>query len=479
MKTDRRDFLAAGAGASLAACGFPAIVRGQATGKRPNLIFIYTDDQRWDAVRALGIQTWLQTPHMDRLLQRGGHFRNSFVTISLCSPSRNCTLTGLYPHKTGVLDNRMGMPDDTPVFAHLLRDGGYVTGYIGKIHVRNFWDKDRGFDYYASFPGQGRYFDNRFTVNGKDTPTEGYITDHINNFAMDFLKNRATGKPFALFVGHKAVHSGFEPSPKYKDLFKEQWFDLPKTWDDTYEGRPPYLKVRRQSGHGLDGMLKQFNYSDLQRRIAACLVSVDDGIGQIVAHLERTGELEDTMVVYSSDNGFFRGEHGLNDKRAMYEDSIRVPCLVHYPRLIKPGSVFDPMVLNLDIAPTFLDFAGIDVPQYMQGRSWRPVVEGKDRQGRESWLYQYYWEKAYPADPTQYGVRTARHKYIRYPDVGNTDPEYPMPEHLPYDELYDLEADPLEMRNLAGDPANAGLLRQMQNLLKQTLDETGYPGGFK
>jgi arylsulfatase A-like enzyme len=238
------------------------------------------------------------------------------------------------------------------------------------------------------------------------------------------------------------------------------------------------LKVRRKSWHGLEGLLQKINYSQWQRQIAACLVSVDDGIGQIVAALEKTGELSDTMIVYSSDNGYFAGQHGLNDKRAMYEDSIRVPFLVRFPRLIKPGTVFDQMVLNIDLAPTMLDFAGVPPPAHIQGRSWKPVLEGRDRAGREHWLYEYHWEKSYPFDPTQYGVRTRRHKYIRYPDTGNADADYPMKGELPYDELYDLEADPLEMQNLARDPAAAGLLRQMQELLKKSLAETGYPGGF-
>jgi N-acetylglucosamine-6-sulfatase len=476
----RRDFLSRVVGASLVA---PAAqsqsMRGGAARRRPNLIFIYTDDQRWDAIAALGRQPWLHTPNMDRLVKEGANFRNSFVTISLCSPSRSCTMTGLYPHKTGVIDNQVGFPDRTPVFVPTLKEAGYTTAYVGKIHVRNFWEKDRGFDYYASFPGQGSYFNNTFTVNGARTPTQGYITDHINHFALEFLKNRDTGKPFAIFVGHKAVHSGFEPDLKYKDVFKDVWCELPKTWDDTYEGRPPYLKTRRKSWHGLDGMLARFNYSDLQRRIAACLISVDDGIGRLMSYLQQTGELDDTVIVYTSDNGFFRGEHGLNDKRAMYEDSIRVPCLVRYPRLIKPGTVFDQMVLNLDLAPTFLDFAGVEKPKYMQGMSWKPILEGKDPRGRESWLYQYYWEKPYPFDPTQYGVRTGRYKYIRYPQMDNKDPEYPMPGELPYDELYDLAQDPLEMHNLAGDPSASSLLVRMQDLLKKTLDQTEYPGGFK
>jgi N-acetylglucosamine-6-sulfatase len=416
---------------------------------------------------------------MDRLVKEGAHFRNSFVAISLCSPSRACTLTGLYPHKTGVIDNQTALADSVPLFIPVLRQAGYTTAYVGKIHMRNFWEKDRGFDYYASFPGQGVYFNNSFVVNGKTTPTEGYITDHINRFVMDFLKNRDTGKPFALFVGHKAVHSNFEPAPQHANAFNDQWFELPKTWDDTYNGRPAYLSARRKSWHGLEGLLQKFNYSDLQRKIAACLMSVDDGIGQILEFLARSGELEDTMIVYSSDNGFFRGEHGLNDKRAMYEDSIRVPLLVRYPRLIKPGTVFDQMVLNTDLAPTWLALAGVDVPSHIQGRSWLPVLQGKDRVGRESWLYQYYWEKAYPFDPTQYGIRTGRYKYIRYPDLKNSDPEYPMKGELPYDELYDLERDPLEMQNLARDASGAALLREMQGLLKKTLDQTGYPGGFK
>ena len=469
---NRRDFLAAAAAPIL---GAPQLR------KRPNFIFIYTDDQRYDAIRALGRQTWLRTPNLDRLLKQGALFRNAFVTTSLCSPSRSSLMTGCYPHITGVVDNQRTslLRDDVPLLFPLLRQAGYATGYVGKVHVPNFLEGDRGLDFLASFPGQGAYFNNKFLVNGKPTPTEGYITNHINRFALEFLTKRDRGKPFCLFVGHKAVHGPFEPDPKYKGLFDHEWMPLPRTWDDDYQGRPSYLKARRKSWHGLEGLIAKFPYSRLQRQIAACLVSVDDGVGQILRHLEQTGELADTVLIYSSDNGFFAGEHGLNDKRAMYEDSIRVPFLVHCPRLVKPGSVFDQMVLNIDLAPTLLDLSGVPIPARVQGRSWKPALEGKDPAGREAWLYEYNWEKAYPWDPTQFGARTRHHKYIRYPEVGNTDPDYPMKGELPYDELYDLESDPLEMRNLAHDPAAASLLARMRDLLKKLLAETGYPGGYR
>jgi N-acetylglucosamine-6-sulfatase len=472
----RRQFLQGAAAPAVFAGGSAAPAR-----KRPNFLFIYTDDQRWDAIRALGRQPWLRTPNMDRLVHQGANFRNAFVTTSLCSPSRSSLLTGCYPHKTGVADNTRAsvLKDGIPIVFEYLRKAGYSTAYVGKVHVPNFLDKDRGLDFVASFPGQGSYVDNAFIVNGQPTPTKGYITTHITRFTLDYLEKRDKSKPFAMFVGHKAVHSPFQPEPKYKDSFNDAYMPLPPTWDDTYAGRPPYLKERRKSWHGLDGMLEKYNYSQMQREIAACLVSVDDSLGQVLSYLEKSGELNDTVLVYSSDNGYFAGEHGLNDKRAMYEDSIRVPYLVRYPRLVKPGTTYNQMVLNIDLAPTMLDFAGIAPPAHMQGRSWKPVLEGKDTKGRDHWLYEYHWEKPYPFDPTQYGIRTRRYKYIRYPDTGNNDPEYPMKGNLPYDELYDLERDPLEMKNLAGDPAAAGLLRQMQDLLKKELEATGYPGGFR
>jgi arylsulfatase A-like enzyme len=208
-------------------------------------------------------------------------------------------------------------------------------------------------------------------------------------------------------------------------------------------------------------------------------VSVDDGVGQILDELEASGDLDDTIIVYSSDNGFFHGQHGLHDKRAMYEDSIRIPHIVHYPRLVKPGTAFDQMVLNIDLAPTLLDFAGVPTPPAMQGRSWRPVLEGRDPVGREHWLYEYNWEKAYPWDPTQYGIRERRFKYIRYPDLGNQDPDYLMKGELPYEELYDLQSDPLEMHNIAGEAAAAATLARMRETLRRTLTETGYPGGYR
>ncbi len=449
--------------------------------RRPNFVFVYTDDQRYDAIGALGAQPWLRTPNMDRLLREGAHFRNAFVTTSLCSPSRSSFLTGCYAHTTGVLDNRRdsairpGIPRVLP----LLGEAGYATAYIGKIHIPNFEDALRGVDHVATFPGQGSYFNNAFVVNGKPTPTQGYITDHINRFALEFLRNRDQSKPFAMFVGHKAVHGPFQPDPRHKPPFENEWMPLPRTWDDRYEGRPSYLKARRKSWHGLEGLLEKYHYSQWQRDIAACLVAVDEGVGQILKELRGSGQLEDTVFIYSSDNGYFQGQHGLNDKRAMYEDSIRVPHIVHYPRRIQPGTVFGQMVLNIDLAPTLLDLAGADIPRAMEGRSWKPVLEGKDPAGREAWLYEYNWEKAYPFDPTQYGVRTSRYKFIRYPDTGNSDPDYPMKGELPYEELYDLKNDPLEMRNLARDPAAAPVLREMRARLKKLLEETGYPGGYR
>lgn len=485
----RREFLG-GVAASIGVAGLsptlavaPKTRQAGAQGqRRPNFVFIYTDDQRYDAIRAVGHQPWLRTPNLDRMMSTGGNFRNGFVTTSLCSPSRSSFLTGCYVHRTGVVNNERNslLRTDLPRVLPLLEEAGYATSYVGKVHIPNYQDALKGIGHVATFPGQGNYNNQTFQVNGTPTPTQGYITDQITRFSLDFMRNRDKAKPFAMFVGHKAVHSPFQPDPKNAHLFDNEWMPLPVTWDDDYEGKPTYLAARRKTWHGLEGLLARYNYSAFQRQLAASLVSVDDSVGQIFRELEASGQLEDTVVIYTSDNGFFHGQHGLNDKRAAYEDSIRVPHLVHYPRLIKPGTVFDQMVLNIDLAPTMLDFAGVDIPKTMQGRSWRPVLEGRDPQGRESWLYEYFWEKPYPWDATQYGIRSRRYKYIRYPDVGSTDPDYPMkaPE-LPTEELYDLEKDPLEMHNLAHDPASSGMLAQMRDTLKKTLEETEYPGGYR
>jgi arylsulfatase A-like enzyme len=484
----RREFLG-GMAVSLGAAalpgrpaGAPAIRTTSQGSRRPNFIFIYTDDQRYDAIRGLGAQPWLRTPNLDRMLAGGGNFRNAFVTTSLCSPSRSSFLSGCYVHRTGVINNERTslFRSDLPCVLPLLEQAGYQTSYVGKIHIPNFQDVFKGVGHVATYPGQGSYNNQTFLVNGTSTPTQGYISDSITRFSLDFIRNRDRSKPFAMFVGHKAVHGPFQPDPKYAHLFDNEYMALPPTWDDTYQNKPSYLAARRKSWHGLDGLIQKYNYSDWQRQIAACIVSVDDCVGELFKELAATGQLDDTIVVYSSDNGYFAGQHGLNDKRAMYEDSIRVPHLVHYPRLIKPGTVFNQMVLNIDLAPTMLNFAGVEIPKHMHGRSWRPVVEGKDPEGRENWMYEYFWEKPYPWDPTQYGLRSQRFKYIRYPDVGSTDPAYPMkaPE-LPAEELYDLASDPLEMRNLAADPAARATLDQMRNALRKAVEETGYPGGYR
>jgi N-acetylglucosamine-6-sulfatase len=484
----RRAFLS-GIGASLGVAGLsptlaiaPKTRQGASPRRRPNFIFIYTDDQRYDAIHALGGQPWLRTPSLDRMLASGANFRNGFVTTSLCSPSRSSFLTGCYVHRTGVTTNERTsvLRADLPRVLPLLEQAGYATSYVGKVHIPNIDVALNGIGHVATFPGQGSYNNQTFQVNGTAMPTQGYITDQITRFALEFMRNRDTSKPFAMFVGHKAVHGPFQPDPKYAHVFDDVSMPLPATWDDDYEGKPTFLAARRKTWHGLEGLMQRYNYSAWERMVAGCLMSVDDSVGQLLRELETSGQLDDTVVVYSSDNGYFHGQHGLNDKRAAYEDSIRVPHVVHYPRLIKPGTVFDQMVLNIDLAPTMLDFAGVDIPGTMQGRSWRPVLEGRDPQGRESWLYEYFWEKAYPWDATQYAIRTRRYKYIRYPDVGNADAAYPMkaPE-LPAEELYDLERDPLEMKNLAHDPASSAVLSQMRDALKRTLDDTEYPGGYR
>ncbi len=420
-----------------------------ADSRRPNFVFILTDDQRHDTLSCTG-HPFLHTPNIDRLAREGALFENAFVTTSLCSPSRASFLTGQYAHRHGVRDNNTLLSADARTFPRLLHEQGYETAYVGKWHMSLQSEPQPGFDRWVSFRGQGVYRDPELNIDGDVRREQGYITDVLTDFTVDWLRERS-GRPFCLYLSHKAVHSDFIPAHRHSGLFADIPIEPPPSIDDTLEGKPGWLSnVKRASrGEGYAWV------ADIQRNYLRCLAAVDESTGRVLRQLEAMGQLDNTVVVYAGDNGFFFGEHGLGDKRAMYEESIRVPLLMRYPAVARPGSRIRGMALNIDICPTFLDLAGAPIPEGVKGRSLRPLLHGQARGWREDFLYEYDWEAEARKRPAIRGVRTERWKLIEYPGSDNIT------------ELYDLQNDPREMRNLAYFSPGSEPERKMRELLKQ------------
>jgi len=438
-------------GGGVAACAAQAA-------SRPNFVFILVDDLRYNALGCTG-HPFVKTPHIDRLAREGMNFVNTFVTTPLCSPSRASFLTGQYVRTHGILDNtnRSEASHKLITFPKLLREAGYETAYVGKWHMGNDPTPRPGFDRWVSFPGQGQYIDPQMNVDGNKIQAKGYMTDLLNRYAVDFIR-QPHAKPFCLYLAHKAVHGPFTPADRHKDLYAGLSIVRKPSAKDTLEGKPalrrtlPEASRAQQVGPGQrpGGPDDQTILNQLR-----CISAIDEGVGEIYEALKATGQLDNTLIVFTSDNGYLWGEHGLGDKRAFYEESIRIPMVARYPKLIRPGSVAKGMVLNIDIAPTFLELAKVPVPGWMQGRSLVPVMAGKAAGWRQSFLGEYYQEKQFPRIPTWEGVRTKRYKYTHYVDLADAD------------ELYDLKKDPYEMKNLVNDPSARAVLKQMQAELEK------------
>jgi N-acetylglucosamine-6-sulfatase len=429
--------------------GPAAAVAGMAAPPRPNIVFILTDDQRWDSMGCAG-HPFLQTPHMDRLAREGALFRNAFVTTPLCSPSRGSFLTGQYVRAHGVRGNR-GYNEHSHrlvTFPRLLHDAGYETAYVGKWHMGNDDTARPGFDRWVSFRGQGAYLNPALNIDGNRVTAEGYMTDILAEHAADFLM-RKRSKPFALYLGHKAVHGPFTPAERHKDLYTSELLPRRPNGNDSLEGKPA---LRRDVGRAA-APRSGASHDTIARNQLRALRAVDDSLGRVLRALEETRQLDNTLVIFTSDNGYFWGEHGLGDKRWSYEESIRIPLLMRYPRLIRANSRIEQDALNVDIAPTVLELAGVPLPRQMHGRSLVPVFGGKAAEWRRDFLIEYFAEPNFPRTPTWEGLRTARWKYTRYPELEGMD------------ELYDLAEDPIEMRNRIGDPRAATALKEMRELL--------------
>ena len=449
--------------------------------RRPNVLFILTDDQRWDAI-GLGGSRHLKTPHIDRLGREGVYFKNTFCTTSLCSPSRATILSGLYAHAHGVVNNFTEYPETLQSFPRVLQSEGYDTAYVGKWHMGEQNDNPRpGFNWFVTHKGQGQYFDTEFNFNGqKREAIKGYYTHVVTDLAEEWLGRPRDGRPWLLMIGHKAPHSFYVPEPKYEHAFDDVRIPYPET-AFRLDDKPVWIRERLHTWHGIYGPLfewrKKFpddspeavkDFEAMTRAYWGTLISVDDSVGRIYRLLEQRGELDNTVIVFTSDNGLLNGEHGMVDKRTMHEPSIRVPLVVRYPGLVPPGQpeVVEQQVLTADMAPSLLELCGAPALKEIHGRSWVRLVQQGDPAWRRSWFYYYNYEKQFPYTPNVRGVRTDEWKYIHYPH-GDGAPDRHMAE------LYHVASDPEERRNLIGEQQHTGVVKELQAELTQLMQQAG------
>ena len=461
-----------------------------------------SDDHAAQAMSCYGSKI-NKTPNLDRIAEEGIRFDNCFVTNSICTPSRAAILTGQYSHMNGVKTLDDEFDPDSQTFVKLLRQTGYQTAVVGKWHLKT---EPAGFDYYSVLPGQGLYYDPRLKEKGKPWQdgwrggevTKGYVTDVITDIALQFLGNRQKDKPFCLLYQHKAPHDMWEYDEKHAHLYEGVSIPEPENLFDNYRNRGEAVKRTTQKIgmeetiflHATQG--DQFStvrdliqhlgpqeqirqaYQYFIKAYLRCVASIDENVGRVLDYLDEEGLTDDTLILYTSDQGFFLGEHGLFDKRFMYEESLRMPLIVRYPREIKPGSVNSNIVLNVDFAETFLDYAGVPIPDGMQGRSLTPLFRGEvPRDWRTSMYYRYWMHLPHFKVAAHFGVRTERHKLIYYYGLpldaaGAVDEPTP-----PEWELFDLKKDPGEMNNVYDDPSYGEVVTGLKGELVRLRQELG------
>lgn len=500
----RRDFLKT-AGLTAAALGMPGLLNCGRKKRRPNILFIMTDDHASHALSCYGSQL-MQTPNLDRIAQEGMRFDNCFCTNSICAPSRATILTGKYSHLNGVPTNRSEFDGTQPTFPKILQQAGYQTAMIGKWHLKS---DPVGFDYWNVLPGQGQYYNPDFTEIGTKKRYEGYCTDLITDLALDWLGERDTEKPFCMLYWHKAPHRNWMPAPRHLHLFDDREMPYPPTWDDDYITRSDAARQQEMTidhdlfddfdlkldpdrtasnklkknwrnmlarlnpsqraawdaaydpkneaffNANLSGeALRRWKYQRYIKDYLRCIAAVDENVGRMLDYLDEAGLADDTIVIYTSDQGFYLGDHGWFDKRFMYEESLRMPLMMRYPRLKNVGAVDANIALNLDFAPTLLELAGVTPPPEMQGRSLVPLLRGRTPQDWRQAMYYHYTE--YPAwhmVKKHYGIRTDRYKLMHFYD------------DIDAWELYDLKQDPGEMHNIFGQPDQAPLVQTLRSQL--------------
>ena len=466
--------------------------------KPKNVIFILSDDHRYDFMGFTGAVPGLKTPNMDRLAKEGVVFQNAFVTTSLCSPSRASILTGQYVHTHTVVDNQAPEPANMVFFPQYLQKQGYQTAFFGKWHMGASSDDPRpGFDRWVSFRGQGIYYNPLLNIDGKHVQygDSSYITDVLTDLALDWLDKRDQAKPFFLYLSHKAVHAEFLPSRRDKGRYKDLQVQYPVSMFNTagpdskqftvgkpsesqstvnYRDIPQWVRARRYSSSGVDFMFGGVyskrdvdfrfqgptDFDRFYRDYLETLSGIDNSLGRVLAYLDKSGLDKETVIIYGSDNGFAFGEHGLIDKRDAYEASIRIPLMARWPGMIKPDTKVGQVVLNIDIAPTILEIAGVRKPAQMQGSSFLPLMRGESVPWRDRVFYEYYWEDGFPQTPTQFAVRTDRYKFIRSQGIWDIN------------QLFDLQQDPYEMNNLIRSPQHQELAGQLNKELWDWLERT-------
>ena len=455
---------------------------------RPNIVIILADDHGRQAVGCYG-SPFLKTPHIDRLAREGVRFTQAMACNSICSPSRATLITGKYNHLSGVqkLDGHFDGSQQT--FPKLLQQAGYQTAIVGKWHL---FTEPTGFDFYSVLPGHGRYVDSPLKETGHpwgDNGNQGgmvhpgYLTDVITDVSLDWLKRRAPGKPFCLMIHHKAPHSPHVPSPRHKDLFKDVVFPSPPNLLDDYKGRAPSLvsdqliwsRLLQQCEPQYQPIKQQFTgdrahdtrlmYQEYVRNYLRLVVALDENVGRVLDYLDQSGLAANTVVIYTSDNGYFLGEHGFYNKMWMYEESLHLPLLIRVPPGwggVKAGSVNHELVAMIDMAPTVLDLAGVNVPPDIQGQSLVPLLAGKTEGWRQAFYYHYYGIMGPPRDDNWIafheilGVRTKTSKLVCYPTWKGG----------PFWEFFDLAKDPREMKNLHAEPSQQPRVTEMKQRLR-------------
>jgi arylsulfatase A-like enzyme len=462
---------------------------------RPNFVVIMSDDHAAAAVSAYG-GALNRTPEIDRIAQGGMRFDHCFCTNSICAPSRAAILTGTYNHVNGVTTLSTPLDNRQVTFPRLLQDAGYQTALVGKWHLGHGPLHDpTGFDFWRVLPGQGHYHDPVMLGPAPGGGYEviergGYVTDLITDDCLEWLRRRDPDRPFLLLCHHKAPHRRWEPSARHVDLYEDVTLPEPPTLFDDHGTRADVVRAMRMGLADLDpatdlkapvppGLVDddelRWRYQRFLKEYLRVVAAIDENVGRLLDHLEAEGLADDTVVVYTSDQGFFLGEHGWFDKRLMYEESLGMPFLVRYPRLVRPGSTCDELVLNVDFAPTFLELAGVDVPEGVQGRSLVPLLAGDaPPDWRESVYYRYWMHRdGSHAVPAHYGVRTRTHKLICY----YNDPLDQPGAHGPADpvewELFDLVDDPLETTNVIADPRYRDTVATLRTELARLQGEVG------
>jgi arylsulfatase A-like enzyme len=440
--------------------------------RRPNVIFILTDDQRWDNLSCEG-HPFLKTPNMDRIASEGVRFTNSFVVNSLCSPSRAAFLSGLYSHQHGVLVNSdlrvTRFIEKVPTFPEMLHNSGYTTAYIGKLHMGRDNSPRKGYDHWMVLPGQGKYINPDYNLNGKKINIKGWADDITGDAAAKWFGEAS--EPFCAVVGIKSPHARQTPPERYKNLYDDVEIPRPDSYEEDYAatGKPNVVAeagIRIDRFRGGPASKTDGKWQPWIKDFYRCITAADDNVGKILQALDKRGIAEDTLIIFAGDNGFFLGEHGLIDKRFAYEESLRIPLLVRYPRRIKSGQTPSEMALNIDVCPTILDYCGVKPVAPVAGKSLAPVMEGQPTDWRKDFLYEYdepgfrLSKQGFPM-PHVLAVRGDRYKYIEHLE-SNADKF----------ELYDLKKDPKEMRNLIDDPAHAQVLSDMKRRLQRLQRET-------